>query len=102
MTCGILVSWPGIEPNSHSLQWKCSLLTTELPGKSQIVLFCSELQAFWSKLENDFMMGISFVFVVTIHILPEIINSLWKELMLALQDYVLRWYLEMSVFVNTN
>ena len=91
MTCGILVPLPGIEPNSYSLQWKCSLLTTELPEKSQIVLFCSELQAFWSKLESDFMMmGISFVFLVTIQVLPEINNSLWKELMLALQDHVLR------------
>ena len=36
---GILVPWPGIEPPPHPLQWKCRVQTSELPGKSLLLVF---------------------------------------------------------------
>ena len=34
VACGILILWPGIQPNAEPvLQWKCRILTTGLPGK---------------------------------------------------------------------
>ena len=45
-SCGILTSWPGIEPTPPALEGK--VLTTGPPGKSLDVLFCSLLFSFFS------------------------------------------------------
>ena len=43
--CGILVPWPGMKP--LPLQWKCSVLTTEPPGKSPDIFSLKDSTLGW-------------------------------------------------------
>ena len=78
--CGILVPWPGIEPAPPALEGEVS--TTELPGKSLVVVLIYLFSLMTNDLENLFinLLAIWYPFFVKwlLNILPISENGLFS------------------------